>query len=464
VALLAVEADRVSEESKSRREAEPTLLRDVMYVTFKRKFPLITLFALGVLIIAYGSVGQKPEYEARARVLVQRLRASYAMPSATSAVLRRSDVINSEIQIVRSSAVAAEVVDRLDLAQDRSRAQAITALESGIKATPLPEADVIDITFRHRDPERAALVVNTALDAYLEIRAKIVLNQHAVDYLANQAQQAKAVRDSIMEEIAALGAETGDINEGLLSHLKHNLKSELWADQATLETNIRRREAQLTKVREWLHTNTDYTNVPTGDIYAMGTVQRTYQALIEVHAELADATARYTDEHPEVMRLKREIASMELLLREEVERAVSREEMRLFELRAEKQAVDGLLGDLDAEDAQLAWTSARRRSLESDFKIRDDVYETILERAEEYRVTAAVDPSIQNVSVVSRAEIPAVPTPRPVNMKIVVGAFTIIFGILLVYGLERADHTLERREDVHRFLGVKVLASVPERT
>jgi capsular polysaccharide biosynthesis protein len=48
-------------------------------------------------------------------------------------------------------------------------------------------------------------------------------------------------------------------------------------------------------------------------------------------------------------------------------------------------------------------------------------------------------------------------------MRVVVGAFTIIFGVLLVYALEKADHTLDRREDVHRFLGVKVLASIPER-
>ena len=67
------------------------------------------------------------------------------------------------------------------------------------------------------------------------------------------------------------------------------------------------------------------------------------------------------------------------------------------------------------------------------------------------------------MAVISRAEVPSRPSGQPVNMKIVVGVFTIIFGVLLVFGLEKADHSLDRREDVHRFLGVKVLASIPER-
>ena len=101
--------------------------------------------------------------------------------------------------------------------------------------------------------------------------------------------------------------------------------------------------------------------------------------------------------------------------------------------------------------------------LEADLDARQDIYAIILDRAEEYRITAATDPNLQNVAVVSRAEVPARPTPEPVNMRIVVGVFTMIFGLLLVFGIEKADRSLERREDVHRFLGVKVLASIQER-
>lgn len=451
--------DRVA----SKREPEPTLLRDVVYVAFKRKYPLIGLLLLGVLIIAYGSMGQKPEYQASARIMVQRLRATYAMPSVTSAVLKRGEAINSELQIIMSSAVAAEVVDRLDMDATRERGVAIEDLQRRIKAKALPESDIIDIEFRHTDAEWAALVVNTALESYLETRARVALNYEAVVYLEEQARLAKAARDSVAAEIVKLGSDRGDIVQGLRAESNMGLKNRLWNEQITLGSRIGSREVELAAVREWLAQETDYAHVPSGDIYDMGTVQTAYVTLIRANAELADARARYTEDHPQVQRLGREIASLETLLRQEVKRALQRQEMRLFEWKAQKQAVDEILEDLNAQDAEVAELSVRRKLLEADLGTRNDVYQIVLNRAEEYRITAAVDPSIQNVSVISRAEVPSRPTPRPVNMKVVVGAFTIIFGILLVFGLEKADHSLERREDVHRFLGVKVLASIPER-
>ncbi len=451
------------ETTRHKRETEPTLLRDVVYVAFKRKFPLIGLFLLGVLIIAYGSVGQKPEYQATARVMVQRLRAAYAMPAVTSAVLRRGEAINSELQIIMSTAVAAQVVDRLGISETKNRGLAIEEYSKRIKAKALPESDIIDIEFRDTDPEWAALVVNTALESYLETRARVALNLEAVEYLTDQADRAKAARDSVAAEIARLTGETGDIIQGLRGEMAMGLQNNLRDEQLTLAARINSREVELAEVRRWLDESTDYSHVPSGDIYEMGTVATTYTTLIHADADLASAQARYTPDHPEVKRLERQIAALQQLLRDEVERALKRQEMRLFEWKAQKQAVDDLLAQLEQQDAGIAAATVQRRILEADLDARNDVYTIILDRSEEYRVTAAVDPSIQNVSVVSRAEVPSSPTPRPVNMKFVVGVFTIIFGILLVYGLEKADHSLERREDVHRFLGVKVLASIPER-
>ena len=449
--------------SAKTREAEPTLLRDVVYVLFKRKLPLIGLLVIGSLIVAHGATTRESHYEATARIMVKRLRQSYEMPAVTSSVLRRGEVVNSELQIIMSAAVAAEVVDRLEIATGEERGLAVANMERSIRARALPESDIIDISFRHRDAEWAALVTNAALDAYLEVRARVSLNYEAVQYLDDHARLAKAARDSVANEIARLGADEGDIVQGLRGEMIMGLKDGLYNDQIDLASSINSREEELSLVREWLDSNADMAHVPSGDIYEMGTVRSVYVKVVDQAAEFADARARYTEDHTEVKRIGRELAALETLLRDEVERALQRQHMRLAEWKAQKRAVDGLLAELDAQDAELAATAVRRRMLEADLDARQDIYAIILDRAEEYRITAATDPNLQNVAVVSRAEVPARPTPEPVNMRIVVGVFTMIFGLLLVFGIEKADRSLERREDVHRFLGVKVLASIQER-
>ncbi len=450
-------------ESAKIRAAEPTLLRDVVYVLFKRKFPLIGLLLIGGIIVGHGATTRVSEYEATARIMVKRLRSSYAMPQVTSSVLRRSEVVNSELQIITSSAVAAEVVDRLEMATGDERGLAIASMKRSIRARALPESDIIDISFRHGDPEWAAVVTNTAVDSYLEIRARVSLNFEAVQYLDKHARHAKAVRDSVALEIEKLGVEQGDIVQGLRGEMTMGLKNRLHNDQIELASRINSREEELAMVSEWLDSDGDMGHVPSGDIYEMGTVRSVYIKVMDEAAEFADVQARYTPEHPEVLRIGRELAALETLLRDEVERALQRQEMRLDEWRAQKRAVDKLLAELNAQDAELAATTIRRRLLEADLDARQSIYAVVLDRAELYRITAATDPSLQNVAVVSRAEVPTRPTPEPVNMRIVVGVFTMIFGVLLVFGIEKADHSLERREDVDRFLGVRVLASIQER-
>lgn len=442
---------------------EGTLLRDIIYVVFKRKVPLMGLLIAGTLIVLHGAATQEPRYEATARVMIKRLRPDYAMPQVTSSVLRRSEVVNSELQIIMSPAVAAEVVDRLEMASGADRGIAVARIERAVRARALPESDIIDITFRHTDPEWAALVVNTALDSYLEIRARVSLNFEAVRYLKEQALRARAIRDSVALEIEKLSIEEGDLVQGLRGEMTMGLKDRLHNDQIELAARINSREEELAMVREWLDSNEDIRHVPSGDIYEMGTVRSVYVMVVDQSAELADAEARYTQTHSEVLRIRRELSALEAMLRDEVERALQRQYMRLAEWKAQKRAVDGLLADLNARDAEVAATTIKRRMLEADLDARQSLYSVVLDRAELYRITAATDPSLQNVAVVSRAEVPAMPAAEAVNMRVVVGAFTVVFGILLVLGIEKADQSLERREDVHRFLGVKVLASIPER-
>ncbi len=446
------------------RASEATLMRDVLFVVFKRKVPLIALFVIGSVIVGYGLVGEAQDYEASARVMVKRARQAYAMPAETSAVLKRGVVVNTELQIITSSTVAAEVVDRLGLAEGKDRGIVIAALQKQVKAKALPESDIIEISYRSKNPERAAVVVNAVLDAYLEVRKGIVVNFQAVRYLEGQAERARAARDSVAAEIAKLGAEKGELVQGLKGEMVMGLKNRLWNEQIALERSIEARVDELARVKKWLREGGDPSHVPTADIYEMGTVRAAHIKVIDNAAALAAARARYTPGHPEIERLERERESLVKLLREEVERAVQRQEMRLKEWQAEKRAVDEMLARLEARNADLATSMVKRRLLENELGVRADAYEMLRDRAEQYRVTAATDPSLQSVAVVSRASVPSQPTPQPVNMKVVVGVFTVVSGILMVFGLEKADHSLERREDVERYLGLKVLASIPERS
>ncbi len=180
-------ADGSEAVSTGGKQGAASVVRDLVFLVFKRKFPLLGLVLLGVAILAYGAATGEPDYEATARVFIKRLPMGYQMPAESQSVLRRVEVVNSEIQIITSSAVATAVVDELGLAHGPDRTLAIHRLQKRIKADSPAESDIIDIRYRDTDPEMAARVVNAALDAYLDTRRTSRTTREALEFLNHQA-------------------------------------------------------------------------------------------------------------------------------------------------------------------------------------------------------------------------------------------------------------------------------------
>jgi succinoglycan biosynthesis transport protein ExoP len=445
------------------RPTETSFLRDVLFIVFKRKIPLVAMFILGVLIVTYGITTSVPEYEATARVLVKRTRQGYEMPTETQAVLKRSEVVNTELQIIMSAAVAEAVVDKLGLAEHEDRGLAIARLENRIRGRSAPESDIIDITFRSTDPKMAARVVNAALDAYLEIRKGVELSTEALAFLETQVTRARAARDSVAAAMADLGASQGSHILGLKVQSQMNIEERFRSMLVDVEKEIDTRQRKVAAVEEWLAAGHPVGSAGAGAIYDSDGVRRAQNTLADLQVQLADAKARFTPDHPEVRRLERQIAATESVFVDEVRLALDSQRLRIEELGAEKQAIETMRGQLTAADRKIADTELQMKLLQNDWAIRADLYEVVMSRMSMFRITAATDPDLLNVAVVSRAAVPTRPTPRPVNMRVVVGMFLILFGVLLVFALEKMDQSLQSREDVQRHLGVKVLASIPDR-
>ncbi|MCK5596420.1 MAG: hypothetical protein KAJ04_03140, partial [Candidatus Eisenbacteria sp.] len=219
-------------------QADAVLLEEVLYVLFRRKLLIIVLLLVAGGIFTYGVLTDVDSYKAEAVVMIRRLPLGYQMPAESRAVLKRGEVVNSEIEIITSPAVAEEVVDRLGLAEGKNRARAIHNISRQIKAEAEPESNIIKISYSDPDRERAADVTNAALDAYLNVRARVALDYSAVDYLDRQAHRIKAEIDSVGAAITSYGAEDGHLTRGYKSEKHMGLISRFTSEQTDLDVSI----------------------------------------------------------------------------------------------------------------------------------------------------------------------------------------------------------------------------------
>ena len=445
-------------------QAEAVLLEEVLYVLFRRKLLIIVLLLIAGGIFTYGVLTDVDSYKAEAIVMIRRLPLGYQMPAESRAVLKRGEVVNSEIEIITSPAVAEEVVDRLGLAEGKNRARVIHNIGRQIRAEAEPESNIIKLSYSHPDGERAADVTNAALDAYLNVRARVALDYSAVDYLDQQAHRIKTEIDSLGAAIARYGAEDGQLFKGLKSQRPMGLFSQFTNKQTDLDASIYSMEEKIAMTEEWLASGADVTHALSGDIYDMATVQQVKWKHLEVKSQLASARARYAPDHPEVKRLERELRSSAEAVRIEVEQALLRQKMQLEESKAERRATVRVLADLEAQNPKLSDENMQIRMLEHELSMRTDLYAAVVDKREQFRITAATDPSLLNVGVVSRATVPVEPTKAGIDMKSVFAFFTLLFGFAFVFAVERMDQSLVRRSDIERELGLKVLAILRERS
>ena len=445
------------------QQTEAVLLEEILYVLFRRKLLIIALLLIAGGIFTYGMLTEVAVYRAEAIIMIRRLPLGYQMPAESRAVLKRGEVVNSEIAIITSPAVAEEVVDRLGLAEGRNRARVIHNVRGQIRAEAEPESNIIMLSVSNTDAERAAEVVNAALDAYLAVRARITFDYHAVDHLERQALRIKAQRDSVGAEIVKCRAAEGQLSGDLRTDQHMSLVNRFVHQVADLDSKIYAWEEKIVLTEEWLSSGEDMTHAPSGDIYDMSTVQQTKLWYLDTKSDLATAQATYASDHPEIRRLERELTSAEEMVRTEIEQALRRQKMWLEERKAERRSTSRIVAELKAKNWRLSEENMQIRVLEHEFRIREGLYGVILDKREQFRITAATDPSLLNVGVVSRASVPTTTSTAGINMKSVFAFFTLLFGLAFVFAVERMDQSLVRRSDIERELGLKVLAIVRHR-
>jgi uncharacterized protein involved in exopolysaccharide biosynthesis len=445
------------------KQTNVILLDEVLFVVFRRKFLILGLLIVAAAIFVYGITSEVERYTAQAIVMIRRQMPSYAMPAESRVVLRREEVVNSEIEIITSPAVAEGVVDSLGLAEGANRARIINGIHNGIRAEAEPESNIIKIAYTHRNPELAAMIVNAVVEEYLRVRTRVTFDYDAVAYLDEQAIRAKAKVDSLGEALVRYGAEEGQLMSGLKGAHMMETVNRLTNRLKDVETKIITAEQTVVLSEEWLASGAGASAAPSAEIYGMVTYKEAKLQHLDLSLSLEAARAKYAPDHPEIKHLERMVAGSEKVVRQEVEQGLLRQKMYVEELKAEEKALVDVLAQLRTEYPKIAHDNMRIRLIEHELDVRADLYGTIVDRREQFRITAATDPSLLSVGVVSKAAVPVNPTKSGVNMKSVFAFFTLVFGVALVFAVERMDQSLVRRVDIERELGLKVLASLRHR-
>ncbi len=477
--------------------------RDLVLMVYRRRWLALGLFAGIFLTVALVTMLMPAVFMARAQVLLKKERVNNVISVNESAAADvkpqlTEEVLNSEIEILKSSYLLREVLRTADLykrilivpedkqlTEDQLLELAIATLKKTLECQIVPKSNIIQISYESEEPELAARLVNEICRQYVVRHLQVHESEGVYSFFFKQAEALQDTVAQISRTLQDFEAENGLIapdkqRELLLQQLK-DYESQLSLARANAETAGRQAvflEKQLAAAPERMQAQSDQVSQAAYEalVNQLAALKQRYEQLLEGEIKPDDPQGRLAKT------LKARIAQMEeAILRAEnapplevtgdINRAVMDLAAELTRTRAgligyqaqERELTDGV-AVLKQRLKGLETAKLMHEKLQRELELHRGNYLLYARKQEEARISEALDrEKVANVSIVDPASVPisAVRPNRKLNLALgLVLALFVGFGTSL--GLGFFDKQIRSSNDLERQLRVPVIVSIPE--
>jgi len=364
-----------------------------------------------------------------------------------------------EIRLQPSSAIA-----RDDIAEANHYEPYVGMLQGGLSVKQLTDTRIIEIRFKHQDPEIAEKVNNMIADTFV------------LSNLERKTETSASAGDFLQKRIAELQSEIRQGEEQLINYAKSHQIISLDANQNTVVDRLAGLNKQLLEAeneRNAAEAAYRATFNP-GALEAQAeasdnSAQNSSAAAVE--SKLADAKQRrqqllleYTEKYPEVRDLDQQIA----LLTKQLEQLRSRTvtvvktnlETRYRQALQKEKSLREAFEKQRGETLRQNEAAVNYRIVQQEIETNKSLLDGLLQRAKENEVILAGTPN--NIHVVDHAAIPKAPVaPRRSQAIMLAAMFSLIVGIALARYLDYLDDSVHSSQDVENFLRLPALAVIP---
>jgi uncharacterized protein involved in exopolysaccharide biosynthesis len=495
----------------------PFSLRDLLTIVFKRRRLILSFFLATVVITTLATFLLPPTYEATAAILVKKASAEVPLVAKESSQLIISQVteedLNSEMTILKSRQAIEDMLH--DLGVDESwrhdgplqRARKAVAgvlgeprlsyfdemvlgLEKQIEVSPIRRSNVLQIKYRHSDPEWATRVVQGLTERYITRRAQVYQSPQAVPFFEEEMQAADARLKKAEQALEAYSKKAGVSVLGLAGDtqslaaekeatLQRLAESESQLGEAAVQVRQQTEraaalEAQFAREPERIPSSLRLNQDPT--------TEDLERALVALQLRRDALTQDFTPENRQVRDIEDQIRTTQARLKEAEDRVASinrtelnkvhqdlRSELLVAraDLKGARARHDSLQNQMASYRQQLGELSQKGLTadgLRREVKAAENAFMLYQKKYEEARITAAMDQQrIVNVSIAQPAQRPLKPVaPRkPLNLLLglLLGA---IGGLSLAFVTEHFAHSFTTGRGLEARLGIPLLGTIPD--
>jgi succinoglycan biosynthesis transport protein ExoP len=335
----------------------------------------------------------------------------------------------------------------------------VEMIQGQLTVKQLNDTRIIEIRYKHQDPEVAAKVNNMIAETFV------------VSNLERKTETSNTAGDFLQKRIAELQSEIRQGEEELINYAKNHQILSLDASQNTVVDRLAGLNRQLLEAendRKAAEAAYRATLAP-GALSAQAEANNNSSAatdakLAELKQKRAQLVTEYTEKYPEVRDLDQQIAMLEKQseqMRTHTESVVKTNLETHFRQAEQKEkslreAFDKQRGETLTQNE----AAVNYRIIQQEIETNKQLLDGLLQRSKENEVIVAGTPN--NIHVVDQASKPKVPVaPKRMQAILLAAVFSLIIGIALSRYLDYLDDSVRTSDDVENFLRLPALAVIP---
>jgi len=497
---------------------------DVLFTLFRHKKKIIAFALLGLAAAAYVHLQPKPEsYTASAKLFIRYVVMEGKGGPSDGTVTKSPDrggetILSNELEILRSLDLATKVAQSIGPAKVLEKleggdllSKAAMAITERLNVNVAPWSSVVNISFKHPDPEITAQVVRLVVDQYLKTHVEIHRSSGMVgEFLAQETDQLRSRLAQTEEELRRARAKTGVLSiedtRKSISDQINGIRQQIFAiraEQSTREMTLK----QLAERRAKLAPNDPPPEVEAKADAAKGSPEQPEipVATLEAYAEVSvlRETLRqreqqmrliYTAENSRVQAVREQRAAAERRkqeleseypalvrvlptksaaapapgpgksLAEEYARAMEQEVAQLTTLEARIKALTAQIELLRNESASLDQSEGTIQQLMRKRELEDANYRRYAASLEQSRINEALGTGkVSNISII-QAPTPAFIDPAKADSRLVkmLAAGGIGIGLAWAFLFDFfLDRSIRRPADIERGVRAPLFLTIP---
>ena len=354
------------------------------------------------------------------------------------------------MELMKSREVLEPIMAQLDMPEeDKERLTTEAFTKKYLEITNTKKTDLINIAAYGKTPEEAQMISQSVADNFLTLMTKLNKedNSSALKFLNDRMSIAKEEMETAENKLQAYQQEKGiyspdDQAKALIDRLSAydtniaQLEAQEQANSAKLQDVTGQLEQQNSSLLEY--------NISDNDA-----IMNLRTAIVNKQVELVGLQQRYTEEHPDVIQAKQELAELKKSLDREIQSAVNSKSATLTPvqgnllmekvqtetaeavtsasldaLKAKQQEAEGNMSTLSAD-------SVEYMRLLREQTITSEVYTNLVKAYENTRIQEAQES--MDIQVIDAANLPREDMPAKPNKKIIV-AIGFVVGIMISFG------------------------------